>query len=316
MNNPSIAVILVNFNNETDTIACVGSLKKITYQNYKIFIVDNGSGEKSVEKLRPLGGGNIELIETGKNLGFSGGNNVAVKRALAENFDYILLLNNDTEVESDFLDELAAVAESGEKIGVVGPKIYFYPDENARLQISNFKLQTNRIWFGGGAFSWFGGGRHLRYDEIDKNTDEEKPEETGYMTGCAFLIKAKVVKEIGLLCEDFFLYYEDTDWSLRAKKAGYKIMYVPSAKIYHKVSRTASALGNPTIHYYHIRNALLLSKRQAPKIILAGIYVWSAAHYLKQIVKLAVLPSKREISKMIMRGIEDFWKGKFGKYEL
>ncbi|MEK7123621.1 MAG: glycosyltransferase family 2 protein, partial [Patescibacteria group bacterium] len=157
-----------------------------------------------------------------------------------------------------------------------------------------------------------------RYDEIDSASQPSllnvSPEETGYMTGCAFLIKAKVIREIGLLCEDFFLYYEDTDWSLRAKKAGYKIMYVPAAKIYHKVSRTASVLGNPTIHYYHIRNALLLSKRQAPKIILAGIYIWSVSHYLKQIIKLAILPSKREISKMIMRGIEDFWKGKFGKY--
>lgn len=313
MNNPSVAIILVNFNNETDTIACVNSLEKITYPNCKIFIVDNGSDEKSVSKLRPLAGGDIELIETGKNLGFSGGNNVAVKKALDAGFDYILLLNNDTEVEPDFLDKLAAAAESGEKIGVVGPKIYFYSD-------------PKRIWFGGGKFSWFGGGRHLRYNEIDSASQSSplnanryplnaSPEETGYMTGCAFLIKTKVIKEIGLLCEDFFLYYEDTDWSLRVKKAGYKIIYVPAAKIYHKVSRTASALGNPTIHYYHIRNALLLSQRQAPKIILVGIYVWSGLHYLKQIVKLAILPPKRDISKMIMRGIEDFWRGKFGKYE-
>ncbi len=303
MDNPSVAVILVNYNNETDTIAAVGSLKKITYPNHKIFIVDNGSAEKSVSKLRPLAGGNIELIETGKNLGFSGGNNAAIKKALSENFDYVLLLNNDTEVEPDFLDKLVAVAESDAKIGVAGPKIHFFSDRK-------------RIWFGGGAFSWFGGGKHLHFDEIETAIAKQKPEETGYMTGCAFLIKAKVIKEIGLLCEDFFLYYEDTDWSLLARKAGYKIMYVPAAKIYHKVSRTTSALGNPTIHYYHIRNALLLSKRQAPKIILAGIYAWSVAHYLKQIVKLVVLPSKREISKMIMRGIEDFWKGKFGKIKL
>lgn len=302
MEEKSVAVIVVNWNNAQDTIDCVNSLKKINYKNFKVFLVDNGSTDGSLEKLRPFADENIEIIETRQNLGFSGGNNVAVEKALAEKFDFILLLNNDTTVDPDFLSELVKVAEGDPKIGIVGSKIYFYDN-------------PKRIWYGGGKFTWFGGGRHLQYEEIDKNPEEINPKETGYMTGCSFLIKSEVVRKIGGLDERFFLYYEDTDWSLSTKEVGYKIVYAPSSKVYHKVSRTASQIGNHTIHYYHIRNALLLSQKHAPLFILIGIYIWSVIHYLKQVIKMVILPSKRDISKMIMRGIKDFHKGKFGQYK-
>lgn len=302
MEKKSVAVIVVNWNNAQDTIDCANSLKKINYKNFKVFLVDNGSTDGSREKLRPFADENIEIIETGQNFGFSGGNNVAVEKALAEKFDFILLLNNDTTVDPDFLSELVKVAEGDPKIGIVGSKIYFYDN-------------PKRIWYGGGKFTWFGGGRHLQYEEIDKNPEESNPKETGYMTGCSFLIKSEVVRKIGGLDERFFLYYEDTDWSLSTKEVGYKIVYAPSSKVYHKVSRTASQIGDPIIHYYHIRNALLLSQKHAPFFILIGIYIWSAVHYLKQVIKMVILPSKRDISKMIMRGIKDFHKGKFGQYK-
>ena len=307
---PSVAIIIVNWNNAKDTVDCIESIKKIIYRNYKIFLIDNGSGDGSFVKFQSLYAGisGIEILRLNENLGFSGGNNIGIKKALDEKFDYVLLLNNDTTVEPNFLDELIKIGESDEKIGVVGPKIYFHPDFDDLLK-------ADRIWYGGGDFTWLGGGRHLQYEEIDKNPSETNPRETKYMTGCAFLVKSEVLKKVGLMPEEFFLYYEDTDWSLSIRKAGYKMIYAPASKIYHKVSRTTATLGNPKIHYYHTRNALLLSKRQAPKIILAGIYIWSVMHYLKQIIKLTILPSKRETSKMIMRGIEDFWEGKFGEYE-
>lgn len=308
MSHPSVAIIIVNWNGAQDTVDCIDSLRKINPpaggQNYKIFLIDNGSSDDSFSRFQSLyaGAKDIELIKVNENLGFSGGNNIGIKSALGARFDYILLLNNDTTVEPDFLNELVKVAEGDEKIGIVGPKIYYYNE-------------PNRIWFGGGKFSWFGGGKHLQYDEMDNHPDETEPRKTAYMTGCALLIKSNVIEKIGLLEESFFMYYEDTDWCLRARKDGYKILYAPSAKIYHKVSRSAAKLGNSTIFYYHIRNALLISKRQAPKIILAGIYIWSGLHYFKQIIKIVIFPSTRDISKMIMRGIEDFYKNKFGQYQ-
>lgn len=303
MKNPSVAIIVVNWNNADDTIDCIQSLQKIAYDNFKVFLIDNGSSDDSISRLEALRGEKVELVESGKNLGFSGGNNIGIAMALKEGFDYVLLLNNDTVVDKMFLNELMSVAESEEKIGIVGSKIYFYDE-------------PDRIWYGGGRFSWLGGGRHLQYCEMDKNPGDKKPKETEYMTGCVFLIRSKIIMTVGDLCEDFFMYYEDTDWSLRVKRAGYKIMYAPASKVYHKISRSASKLSNPLIHYYHIRNALLLSKRQAPKIILPGIYLWSFFHYLKQILKLIIMPSKRDVSRMIMRGIKDFYRGRFGQYEL
>ncbi len=297
---------MVNWNGDEDTIECIKSVSKITYKNYKLFISDNNSEKRSVEALRPFCVGDVSLIENKENLGFSGGNNIGIEKALKEGFDYILLLNNDTTVEPDFLNELIKTAESDEKIGAVGCKIYFY-----------FEPDRNKIWYGGGKFSWFFGGKHMQYEHLDTDyPNDTKPREVEYITGCVFLVKSDVVREVGGLEDAFFMYYEDVDWSIRIQKAGYKTTYTPSAKVYHKVSRSISKIGNPKIHYYHIRNALFLSRRQAPKLILAGIYIWSVLHYLKQILKLFIMPSKRESSKMIMKGIEDFYKGNFGKIKI
>ncbi|MBI3671348.1 glycosyltransferase family 2 protein [Candidatus Azambacteria bacterium] len=300
---PSVAIILLNWNGDEDTIECIKSVSKINYKNYKIFVVDNNSEKKSLEALRPFCVGGVELIENKENLGFSGGNNVGIEKALKNGFDYILLLNNDTTVEPDFLDELVKVAESDEKIGAVGSKIYFY-----------FEPDRNKIWYGGGKFSWFGGGEHMQYGHIDADyPNDTKPREVDYITGCVFLIKSDIVKKIGVLPEEYFMYYEDVDWSLSVRKAGYKTMYSPKAVVYHKVTRSIKKIGSPRILYYHMRNALLLSKRHAPKPIYWGILMWGWYKYAKQLLKLVILPSKKEESKMIIKGIKDFYAGKFGK---
>lgn len=296
----SVAIILINWNNEKDCIDCLKSLEKVSHPDFKVFLIDNGSREESVACLRPFSKSGVEIIETGKNLGFSGGNNVGIRKALTEGFAYVLLLNNDTVVAPDFLNEMVKAAQSDARIGVVGPKIYYY-------------FEPERIWYGGGAVSWLKGGTHPGQGEIDQNPDEREPLETAYVTGCAFLIKSGVIREIGEMCEDFFLYHEDTDWSLRAREAGYGVMYAPAAKVYHKVSRTTSSLGSPKILYYDTRNALLLAKRHAPFFVRIWIYILNFIRYCKQIVKIFLVPSQREAARMIMKGTEDFYKGRFGQ---
>lgn len=308
MLNPKVSIIILNWNGWQDTLECFESLAKITYSNYEIIIIDNNSTNESAAKLKiknealKIEGRGFKFIENKENLGFAGGNNIGIKYAIENKSDYILLLNNDTIVDPGFLEKLTEEGESDQSIGIIGPKIYCENDKN-------------RIWFGGGYFSWLGGGSHMEFNKIDNNPFDETTKEIKFMTGCCLLVKREVVEKIGLLNESFFLYYEDIEWSLRARENGYKIIYASGAHIWHKVSRSVKPKTNPVVHYYHIRNVLLLSKLHAPKIILCGIYAWSAVQYFKQIVKIPFLPSKKEIAGMIMRGVKDFYVGKFGIYK-
>ncbi|OGD32348.1 hypothetical protein A3C91_04795 [Candidatus Azambacteria bacterium RIFCSPHIGHO2_02_FULL_52_12] len=297
-----VTIILVNYNGTNDTLACLDSLRHVDYPAYDIIVVDNAS--KDVQELVADVGFSFpaaKIITVPQNRGFAGGNNVGIEYALAHRSDYVLLLNNDTTVAPDFLTKLVEAAESKEQIGIVGPKIYFH-------------AEPARIWYAGGEFSWRQGGRHLGHGEIDRYPKDARVASTRYMTGCALLIKAEVMQRIKMMPELYFLYFEDIDWSLAARKAGYDIAVAHGSHVWHKVSQSTRKMGEPVLHYYHVRNALLLAKRHAPPLAYIGMYAWSMYFYAKQLVKIAFLPSRRAIARMIIRGIEDFYQGKFGQY--
>jgi GT2 family glycosyltransferase len=197
-------------------------LQTISYPNYKIIVVDNASGDGSVQALRsefPT----IDIIENQKNLRFAGGNNIGLRYALEKNAEYVLLLNNDTIVEKNFLFELVHCAENDERVGIAGAKIYYY-------------TERNKIWYAGGKIEWnIGWISHRGIRETDFNQYDQE-EETDYVTGCCMLLKRNLIEKIGVLDEAYFIYGEDADWCMRAKNNGYKLMYVPTAKLYHKVS--------------------------------------------------------------------------------
>ncbi|MBI4708867.1 MAG: glycosyltransferase family 2 protein [Candidatus Portnoybacteria bacterium] len=308
---PKIIIIVLNWNGLSDTIECIESLKKIDYQNYEIILVDNGSMDNSVAVLKEKFG-DIYLIENRKNLGFAGGNNVGIKYALKNGADFILLLNNDTKVESDFLTKLVKIANNDNKIGIVGPIIFSYDE-------------PEKIYFAGGKVNWSRTrGEHINFEKKSISVIPAKagiqtwmPDQVrhdiygvDYITGCCLLIKKEVVEKIGLMSEDYFLYYEDTDWCLRAQRAGYKCVLASQAKIYHKQSKSTGEFSYPYI-YYHSRNGLMLCSRFRSKILAHIISSWI---FLKQIIKL-VIGYKREWAKPVMKGVVDFWKGKAGKLE-
>lgn len=300
---PKVSVIIVNYNGEEDTLECLKSLQAIDYPVYKIIVVDNASKDAGSLLNKIYGQYNAKIFALAQNFGFAGGCNVGINYALKEQqADYVLLLNNDTLVAQNFLTEMVKAGESDKKIGIVGAKIYYHDE-------------PRKIWYNGGRITWTDGGKHEEYDQIDNQLDGARIKPTDFVTGCALLIKAEAIASIGLLDESFFMYGEDIDWCLRAKKSGYKLVVATAAHVRHKISRSASQIGKPKIHYYHIRNSLLLAKKHALPIILGLVYLWCLWHYFKQMVKMALLPSKREISKMIMRGIEDFYKRNFGQIQ-
>jgi len=293
---PKVFIIILNWNNWSDSLECLKSLRNNDYPNYQVVIIDNGSKEKP-QAPNP----EIKIIYNKENLGFSGGNNVGIKYALEQGADYILLLNDDTLVSRDFLTKIVEAGESNKKFGILGPKIYFAD-------------QKEKIWFAGGQVNWlYNKGIMRGYNEIDIGQyDSPEIQETDYITGCCLLIKRAVIEKIGLMPEDYFLYYEDTDWSLAAQGVGFKCIFVPRAKIWHKGSKS-SIEGSPSYIYYHVRNGLILAQRFAPWYIKPFVHLDVLWRIKKQNIKYIFFLKKRTWAKYILLGIKDFYLGRRGK---
>jgi GT2 family glycosyltransferase len=246
----------------------------------------------------------LPLIETGYNLGYVGGNNVGIQYALEHKFDHILLLNNDTVVAPDFLDHLVEVADADSQVGVVGPTIYYY--ERPRV-----------IWSAGGSILERRGlTKMLNIDEEDHGQLGKMPREVDFVSGCALLTKAEIVKEIGGLDERFFSYYEETEWCVRVRQAGYSILHVPLSKIWHKISPSARE-ASPQVHYYMTRNRLLFLA-----ITKAGPIPWLNTlffDYARTLVSWSLRPKWRHKAaqrKAMIQGIVDFARKRFGKVDI
>jgi GT2 family glycosyltransferase len=291
---PKVFIVLLNWNGFNDTVECVNSIKKITYGNYEIIIVDNES-ENDFEKLENIYSNEIILIRSDVNLGFAGGNNLGIKYALKNDADFVLLLNNDTTVEPDFLDGLI---KSGieKEFGIVAPKIlnYYFP---------------NIIWSAGGKISWLGASGY----SFGEGKTTEKFIENRYVTfvsGCCMLINKEIFNNIGFFEEDYFLYCEDTDFCKRVIDAGFKILFVADSIVYHKINTSTKRDISYLPIYYQTRNRLYFARKFYIKylsIIMLYIYI---SMFLKSII-WTVIGQKNKI-KAVKTAIRDFRNNNFG----
>jgi GT2 family glycosyltransferase len=251
LEHPMVSIVSVNYDQPKVTCEMLASLRKVTYPNFETLIVDNGSPTTSpdiIKKKYP----EVKLIINKKNLGFAGGNNIALKKAKGE---YIVLLNNDTEVKPNFLESLVELMESNKKIGIVSSKIlYFYEDNVIQYAgASPINPITSR-------------GIHYGYRETDTGQLDEVVE-TSYPHGACMMIRKSVLKELGLLYEGYFLYYEELDFAERVKRAGYKVYFQPNSAILHKES-ISTGKNSPLKTYYMNRNRLLFVRRNNTGITL------------------------------------------------
>lgn len=294
MKQPFVSVIMVNYNTAEHTLECIDSLKSIEYENYEVIVVDNASKKEDVEKLCTIEDSNVKLIKSEINTGFSGGNNIAIKQVLNKS-DYVLLLNNDTTVEKDFLNIMIDKAESSQKIGVVCPKICNY-------------YNRTEVTYGSADINYFKGGVFI-YGINEKNeTVYNTPREITFATGCCMLIKREVLNKTGLLPDEYFLYFEDTDYSMMVKRAGYKMWYEPKAVIYHKES-VSTGKCSPNFQYYFSRNRFMFIKRNFSLKNKFTAYTISFMYIVKSILK-----GNFNVSNSFA-GLRDFFKGKTGKRE-
>jgi len=242
-----IFIILLNWNGKKDTLECLASLEKIKNPRFSTVIVDNGSIDDSVKTLREAYP-QIPIIETKANLGFAGGNNVAIEWALQKRADWIFLLNNDTIVDPDVLTAFLEAASIDPFPKVLGAKIYRYHDPQI---IDHLGGQWNpKI----AEFESCNSGK------VDDGISYENREKVDYACGAALFIHRSVFESIGLLEPRFFLFWEETDFCTRARRAGFEVWTAPQAKIWHKVSSSFTG-GKPHMHYFWWRSRLLWIER-------------------------------------------------------
>lgn len=283
-----VYIVIVNYNNYYDTIECIRSLNKIDYNSYRIVIVDNNSTNNSEQILRKTFP-QYKIIQTGANLGFAGGNNIGIKEALASGAEYILLLNNDTTVEKDFLNKMIECFERNPEAGVVGGKILNYNNKD-------------NIEYAGGHINFFKFiSVHDDFIKVDIDT------EVGFITGCLMLIKSETIKKVGLLSEDYFMYYEDTDFCTRVAKAGYKMMYTPEAVVYHKVSRASGEKESAFTIKWNIRNRLIFMNKNKHEVGTIKFFLSCLYFYTTRIVRyfFYLMKSDKERAKAIIEGINE-----------
>lgn len=259
MEKKSVAVVILSYNGLGSTLECIETVAKAGGPDFRVttIVVDNASTDGSPEALSRLN--NIDLIASNKNLGYSGGMNLGINAAMKRNSDYIILLNNDTYVDPNFINNLLQGARSAD---ILSPKIYFAP---------GFEFHKNRykksdlgkvIWYAGGKIDWDNViGIHMDVDEVDHGQFPQK--DVSLATGCCMMISSEVIKRIGMLNEKYFLYLEDMDFCHRATLAGFKIMFAPNAVVWHKNASSAGGSGSKLQDYYITRNRLIFGFKYA-----------------------------------------------------
>ncbi len=288
--------IILNWNGKQYLEECLDSVFDSTYKNLTVILVDNNSNDGSSTFVKRNYKKAI-LIQNRSNLGWTGGNNRGIKYALRKKADFIFILNNDTQIDKRCIEELVKEIDMKDDIGIVGPKIL--------LKVNGKK--TNRISFAGGKFKpnrYF--GIHIGNNKLDSKM-YGKVKQTEFVTGAAIMIKSEVFKKVGLFDDKYFIYYDEADFCMRARKKSYKIFYVPTAHVYHAFSGTVE-LNSPFQNYYTTRNHYLFVEKNAPQSVKIREFLRTpktAYEFFRS--------KDRNKKKYSLLGIRDYYLRRFGR---
>lgn len=278
---PKVFIVILNYNRKECLKKCLASVYKIGYPNFEVVLVDNNSTDGSLE-MAMTGYSRFIFVKNEENLGYAAGNNKGIRYALERMADYVLLLNNDVEVRENFLDCLIEEAENNPRVGILSPLV--------------FDGYSGKVWFSGGKIDWL---RMKTVHETEIKSDNNF--ESDFISGCAMLVKKEVFKRAGLLDEDFFLYWEDADFSFRAKQAGFKLKVAISSWVDH-YERKKSRSNTKT--YWLVLSGLVFFKKNS------GTYMkyWIAVYtYLRRFKNLIDVEFRRnEQAKIVQKAYDDF----------
>ena len=297
--NPSVTIIVLNENSRQDTLDCLRSLKHLTYPHTHVIVVDNGSTDGSVDAIQTQFP-RITLIATGENLGFTGGNNLGIQHAIEAGADYIMLLSNDAIIAPDMIEVMVAAMKADPSIGVTGPTIYDYD-------------QPDNIWSAGGSINWKRGTTEMiGQGEEDKCQFGCANHQVDFVAGCALMARRETWEKAGLLDDQFFMYYEETEWCVRARRAGFKIAQVPLAMMWRKIPTETSAT-SPRTFYYMTRNRLLFLRHTRASVT---TWLYTLTEYGHTLASWTLRPKwqdRRHLRRVMLRAIKDFSFGNFGQ---
>ena len=341
-----VCVLILNWNNWLDTVECLESVFQSSFTNFQVVVIDNCSSDDSVKKIEEWARGNFKtenpfirystankpfplisydrkaaekggnqeqegylsaslasgvlhpllFIQTGANLGYSGGNNVGLRFALKrEDFSHVWVLNNDTVIHRDALKELISCLESDGAVGAAGSKLLYFD-------------QPDTLHMAGGCsiIPWMGNAAMIGVDEQDDGR-WDRSLEPDYISGASLLMKKKVLEDVGLMDERYFLYWEDADWGVRMRRKGYRLLYCPASTVWHKEGGTAGRL-NTVSDYYWVRNGLFFMKKFYPALLPLTPFSYLLKYTLVRLLKRQPLHFSS-----FLGGLKDFLKGKTGQ---
>lgn len=297
---PLVVSVILNTNRRADTLECLASLTANTSARMHIIVLDNDSSDGSVDAIREAFP-NVEIIALRENRGYAGNNNVGIAAAVERGADWVFVLNEDTVIGPDCVQTLVAVGEGDPSIGIVGPLVYHHDEPDV-------------IQSAGGGLSARWEGFHHGQNERDA-AQFRAPHDVDWISGCGILVRRAVIERIGGIDERFFIYWEETEWCVRAREAGWRIVHVPAASMWHKgVQRMYRPA--PSVTYYATRNRfLLLSIHDAP--LRARVTAWMRV--LRTLVSWSVRPkwrrSQRAHRYAMWRGAMDYLGQRWGKWQ-
>lgn len=245
---PKTAVIILNFNSYNQTIECIESVKNITYPNYEIIVVDNNSKDDSLQQIKGSFP-DVILLKSRDNLGYASGNNLGIKYALEKNMEYICILNNDVAVDRNFLEPIIKTLMDDKNAAAAGPSICYYGQDDV-------------IQAMGGNINLYTGLPTMKFKGKKLSQVKEDIVSVDYLGGACFVVKAEILKKIGLIPENYFLFYEETEFFLNIKRQGYKLISIRDSKVYHKVSGTISKYKGLS-YFFLNRNRIIFVRRNA-----------------------------------------------------
>jgi GT2 family glycosyltransferase len=294
---PLLYIVILSSNRRNDTLACLASLFQADYDNFHVILLDNcfvdGLAEAVCKQYAK-----VQIVPLIENMGYAGNNNIGIRKALEQGAEWVLILNDDTVLDPTCITSLMHVVANDPAIGIAGPMIYHFDEPDV-------------IQSAGGMLGKYWNSSHLGQDELDSG-QFLSVHSVEWISGCAFLIRRATIEQVGLLDPNYFLYWEEMEWCIRAGKAGWKIVHVPEAKLWHKgVKRDYQP--RPYVTYYYTRNHLLtLAKHRAPIVA----WTYTIVQIFRSLVSWSLKPrwkSKRKHRNAMWMGLVHFLQGRFGK---